>query len=45
MSDEYDQESGDPQRNVVSTTLFIIKISNITKSLPPNVSHFLYVDE
>ena len=45
MSDEYDQETGVPQGSIISTTLFIIKINNITKSLPPNVHHFLYIDD
>jgi len=30
MSDEYDQETGVPQGSIISTTLFVIKINNIT---------------
>jgi len=45
MSDEYDQETGVPLGSIISTTLFIIKINNITKSLPLNLHHFLYVDD
>jgi len=44
MSDEYDQETGVPQ-GIIIFTMFIIKINNITKSLPLNVHHFLYVDD
>jgi len=45
MSDEYDQETGVPQGSIISTTLFIIKIDNVTKSLSPDVHHFIYVDD
>ena len=32
-------------RKYIYTTLFIIKINNITKSFSPGVHHFLYIDD
>jgi len=45
MSDEYDQETGVPQGNIISTSSKSITFNNITKALPPGVHHFLYVDD
>jgi len=45
FSDEYDQEAGVPQRGILSTTLFILKINNITNCLSQDVEKFLYVDD
>jgi len=38
-------EADVPQGSLLSTTLFILKINNIIKTVLPNVEFFLYVDD
>ena len=45
LSDRVDQEMGVPQGCVLSVTLFGIKINEISKNLPSEVSAGLYVDD
>ena len=45
FSDVYEQEQGVPQGSILSTTLFNIKINNITKCLDDVVNCSLYVDD
>ena len=45
LSDVYDQEQGVPQGCILSTTLFNIKINNITKCLDNDINCSLYVDD
>ena len=45
LSDFYDQEQGVPQGNILSTTLFNIKINNIVKCLDSKTDGSLYVDD
>ena len=45
MSDKYTQEEGVPQGAILSTTLFNIKINNITRAISPNINCSLYVDD
>ena len=45
MSDYYDQEQGEPQGGVLSTTLFSIKINNIVKSLGNLTDRSIYVND
>jgi len=45
FSEEYDQEAGVPQGGILSTTLFILKINNITNCLSQDIEKFLYVDD
>ena len=44
-SEEFVQEEGVPQGAILSTTLFNVKINNITKCLQSNVDSSLYVDD
>ena len=45
MSDYFSQEEGVPQGAILSTTLFNIKINNITRALESNTECSLYVDD
>ena len=45
MSDLYDQEQGVSQGNILSTTLFNIKINNIVNCLDTKTDGSLYVDD
>lgn len=45
LSKEYTQYEGVPQGSVLSTTLFIMAINDITKQLPTGVQCSLYVDD
>ena len=45
ISDEKNQEEGVPQGSIISTTLFNIKINNITKELSKDIHESLYVDD
>ena len=45
LSDYYDQEQGDPQGGVLSTTIFSIKINDIVKCLGNLTDCSLYVDD
>ena len=45
LSDEHSQYEGVPQGSVLSTTLFILAVNNITQQLPPGVQCSLYVDD
>ena len=44
-SDIYKQETGVPQGSILSVTLFILKINNITESISTGIEKFLYVDD
>uniref|UniRef100_A0A2P2I074 RNA-directed DNA polymerase from mobile element jockey-like n=1 Tax=Hirondellea gigas TaxID=1518452 RepID=A0A2P2I074_9CRUS len=44
LSDVHIQEECVPQGSVISRTLFLIAINNITSNLPPYVKSILYVD-
>ena len=44
-SDTYILENGIPQGSVLSSTLFILAINNVTKQLPNGVKSNLYVDD
>ena len=44
-SDLYEQETRVPQGNILSVTLFILKINSITESISPGIEKFLYVDD
>ena len=44
-SEQKTQEEGVPQGSIISTTLFNIKINNITKELSDNTLDSLYVDD
>lgn len=45
LSDSFKQEMGVPQGGVLSVVLFILKINNIIKCLPPGVRGSLFVDD
>ena len=45
ISDEFQQEQGVPQGAILSTTLFNLKINDITKQLNPGIDCSLYVDD
>lgn len=45
LSDRFDQEMGVPQGSILSVTLFILKINNIVRCLPPGIRCSLYVDD
>ena len=45
LSDLNDQEQGVPQRSILSTTLFNIKINNIVNCLDTKTDGSLYVDD
>ena len=45
LSDTFTQEEGVPQGAILSTTLFNIKVNNITKAIASNIDCSLYVDD
>jgi len=45
LSDNFPQEMGVPQGSILSVTLFVLKINNIIKCLPPAVRCSLFVDD
>ena len=45
LSDQFEQAQGVPQRSILSTTLFNIKINNIVNCLDPKTEGSLYVDD
>jgi len=45
LSGLFDQEMGVPRGNVLSVTLFALKINSIVKAISPGVECLLYVDD
>ena len=45
FSNPHEKETGVPQGNILSVTLFRVKTNNIVKSVCPGVECFLYVDD
>ena len=45
LSEKFDQAQGVPQGNILSTTLFNIKINSIMSCLDPKTDGSLYVDD